>query len=113
MVKADLESDADAARESNRKKRSPVSHLKSEAACQKAQAAEAVQAGEWREAVSALQKERFASLEAASAAVIDQVIARFRGRCDDKEIRAFLELLFDTDPELREQLKRSLSIREK
>lgn len=66
----------------------------------------------WGDAVESLRARSFSSEEEAVSAVIETVLERF-GRRGPVEpgLQEFLLDLFDTDPELKEELKNSLGIR--
>ncbi|NLF25283.1 MAG: hypothetical protein GX589_06455 [Deltaproteobacteria bacterium] len=66
----------------------------------------------WSEALDALEGRSFCSEDEAIYAVIDLVLERLtKGGDVEPGLRDFLKDLFDTDPELREEIRGILSIR--
>ena len=79
---------------------------RAEAAAQAARRAETLQV--WKQEVQALSSQQFDSLDAAIAAVTDQIANRMGISSKERE---FVQLMLSTDPTLTAELRRTLRIR--
>ncbi len=59
----------------------------------------------WSEIVSSLQKEEFQTVEAATSAIIEKVIAKLPEKSNEEELRNFLTSLVETDIGLKEKIE--------
>lgn len=66
----------------------------------------------WQSEISALQNEEYESMDEAIEAVVRRVVVRLLGDAKgEDDLTSFLAGVIESDPDLQEELKRSLSIK--